>query len=164
MTSETAWRPTRCRLPATLATGFVLPQFVFFFLQLLFALPRPFRLRVLANAHSARPAICGTLVSEIKNLQKTSCIFSALADLLALRDLPIASWTGPACTVLAFSRWFLFIFDVSGVTGRKHDKDAENLSQRLVVFMSLLCALRNRKGSTGGDFCCCLHVVYLHSR
>ena len=35
-------------------------------LQLLFELPRCFRLRVLGIAHSARPLICGTLVSEIK--------------------------------------------------------------------------------------------------
>ena len=58
--SGTAWCPTR-----TLLSG----------IQLLFELPRFFRLRVLDSAHSACPVLCGTLVSEIKKLQKLFYLF-----------------------------------------------------------------------------------------
>ena len=82
-------------------------------MQLLFEMPRCFRLRVLGNAHSARPLICGTRVSEIKISKIVKIKLSFLSFLSLFLSLSL-SFSLSFLSLLSslFSLLFLF-FGVS---------------------------------------------------
>ena len=78
-------------------------------------------------------------------------LFSAHADLLALRNLPFATWEKARLHSSRVLQKVSFTFDVSGVRGRTHDR-LQNMTRTMsFIYCVSLQWTRPRKGDTSKE-------------